>query len=111
MKLIQILLAVGIVALLLLLRFVLRRSAAVRAGFAVCLLAGLVLVFFPDITNVLAESVGVGRGVDLLGYFFALFSLGVFVLLYRKSRLLEQRLGSLVQDLAVSEARRVEEQE
>lgn len=81
-----------------------RRSAAfrllVRRGVvAVALVAGVLAVLFPDALTVVARSVGVGRGADLLLYGLAVSFVIVVISLH-------QRLGEM-HDRFVVVSRRV----
>lgn len=73
------------------------------AGFALlCLLS----VANPEITNSLADLVGVGRGADLLLYVTVLGFLFVAVNTYLKFKDYDARLTRLARSLAIEQARR-----
>ena len=67
---------------------------------------GLVLIWRPSVTNFLAKSVGIGRGVDLVLYVavIALFFFG-FLVIISVDRL-ERQMTKLVQYQALEEFRR-----
>lgn len=73
------------------------------AGFA---LLCLVSVANPEITNSLADLVGVGRGADLLLYVTVLGFLFVAVNTYLKFKDYDARLTRLARSLAIEQARR-----
>ena len=65
---IRIILICGLVALTLCALYVLRSRLATRLFLALQLLAGVLLVIFPEAANWMAGKVGVGRGTDLIFY-------------------------------------------
>jgi hypothetical protein len=76
-----------------------------RLSGAGIIVVGTVLILWPDITTVLAEWVGVGRGTDLL--FYGCILVFMFTTISQGQRLyrLEQRLVNLTRELAIMEAR------
>ena len=48
----------------------LSRSRYLSIGAILSALSGITLVVYPEISNVLAKGVGIGRGVDLIFYIF-----------------------------------------
>lgn len=67
---------------------------------------GLILIWRPEVTNLLANSVGIGRGADLVLYIgvITLFFFG-FLLIISVDRL-ERQMTKLVQHQALEEFRR-----
>ena len=61
-------------------------------------------VLFPNATNVIAHHLGVGRGADLLLYMNVFATVHGFLLLYAKTRKLEQKLTTQVRSLAIRDA-------
>jgi hypothetical protein len=82
-----------------------RGRAAVRALLAVVLLVGAAGVLQPALVTSLANSVGVGRGTDLLLYLLAPTFGVVSVSLYGRLLELENRFVVLTRRLAIAEAR------
>lgn len=107
MILIQAILIAGIIYLLV--RFFSNpRSMQMRAwkkivGLAFTILA-IVVVLFPETSNDLAHTVGVGRGADLLLYCLTLAFIFVCINLYLRSKQEEQRLVKLARKVALLEA-------
>ena len=66
---------------------------------------GVVFVINPDLTNRIARSVGVGRGADLLLYLFCLASITVFLKLYKKNRVMDEKLTEVARQVALLGAR------
>ncbi len=101
MKLIQIALFLGVLAgLLMYLRFF--RSVLLDRVIALTFFAvQVVIIFFPELTVDLALLLGVGRGTDLVFYFFAVGMMFVVILLYGKIQASEARLTQLVRSLAL----------
>jgi len=69
------------------------------------LAAGVVFVINPDLTTRIAHSVGVGRGTDLLLYLFCLASITVFLKLYKKNRVMDEKLTEVARQVALLGAR------
>ena len=67
-----------------------------------CILAaGIFLVVFPDLTNRLAVTLGVGRGADLVFYLFIVAFCYLILLVYAKIKKLEQQLAELARRQAL----------
>ncbi len=64
-------------------------------------------VLFPDYTQMLAELAGVGRGVDLFLYLFAVLTLFGLLVLYSKLSKTESSITELVRDLAILRAEKL----
>lgn len=73
---------------------------------ALCLLAVamVIAVLFPNLTNLLANAVGVGRGADLLLYLFVLAFIGYVVNNYLHQQKEREVLHRLARRLALYEA-------
>src|SRR5262245_14856365 len=65
---------------------------------------GVCMVVMPEWTNLLAHSLGVGRGADLINYLGWVGATFVFFLLYSKLRGLESHLTELTRALAIAQA-------
>jgi small membrane protein len=101
MKLIQLILIIGLLAILIS-YFRWFRSAVMDKLLIVCILAaGIFLVVFPDLTNRLAATLGVGRGADLIFYCFIIAFCYLVLLLYAKIKKLEQQLAELARRQAL----------
>jgi hypothetical protein len=101
---IQIILIAGIVAigLLALREKVSGTNLAIRRiGGVGIILVGTVLILWPDITSVLAQKVGVGRGTDLLFYGCVLFFLFTSIAQSQRIHRLEQRTVALTREIAL----------
>ena len=72
-------------------------------GLALLLLAWF-SILFPEYTTLLANLLGVGRGVDLIFYFFGLFTAFALILLYTQGRTHSQQLTELIRHLAIRDA-------
>ena len=70
----------------------------------VLFLAAAVFIFSPDLTTVIARSLGVGRGADLLLYVSLIAGVHIALLLYRRTRELERRMTELVRAAAIRDA-------
>ncbi len=67
-------------------------------------LTALFFVLFPDITNVIAHYLGVGRGADLLLYVTVFACIHTFLLLYMKIRKLERKATEQIRSIAMRDA-------
>ena len=65
---------------------------------------GVILILMPDWTTLLAHSLGVGRGTDLIMYLGGVGIVFVCLLLYSKIRVLQGQLTELVRDEAIRQA-------
>ena len=72
------------------------------------LLSGLTAILFPQYTQVLAEYLGVGRGTDLVMYFFFIAAVFIGVLFYAKLARVERHQTEIVRAIAIASARRAE---
>lgn len=72
------------------------------------LILALVAIMFPNITSVVANAIGVGRGTDLVTYMT--FSCGAVlaVLLYAKISATEATLTKVIRHIAIIEASKPE---
>lgn len=103
MKLIQLILIVGLLAILVS-YFRWFRSAVVDKLLVVCIMAaGVFMVAFPELTNKLAAALGVGRGADLVFYLFIVGVCYLMLLMYAKMKRLERQLAELARKQALIE--------
>jgi small membrane protein len=101
---IRILLIAGIVAIGWLV-FLRRNKLPIHIVTVFALLgAGVVAVLFPDITNDVAEFVGVGRGADLITYITIVLTMFVLVHYYTKFVELQRQLTQVTRELAIFRA-------
>lgn len=88
----------------------LRSTAAGRAwkkvGLALLLVAAIVVIIWPDITNSIARSVGISRGADLMLYLLILVFIFDRINDYVRRKDENKRLVSLARFIALSEAER-----
>ena len=102
--------AVLIVAVLALGSLLVRSTAGERHQAVRRLLLGLLgvlavaSILVPGAVTVVARTLGVGRGTDLLLYGLVVAFLGALVSAYRRERALESRLTELTRRLALDEA-------
>lgn len=78
-----------------------RHQALRRVFMLVFIAAAASSVFFPQIWTIIANSVGVGRGTDLLLYFLVLIFIGFVATTYRRFRQFESELTKLSRQLAL----------
>lgn len=65
-------------------------------------ICGIVFAIFPDLTTRIAQSVGIGRGADLIFYLFILYSIFRFSISSTKQKIIEQNLTKIVRQMALS---------
>lgn len=114
MLLIQFLLILGIIAVAVLaMRFVPgARSLALKRIFALLFVVAAVLaIIFPGALTAVANSIGVGRGTDLLLYVFIVMTLLFAVATVRAKARSDARVTDLARAVALMEARIVEHDE
>lgn len=66
--------------------------------------AGLVFIFFPELSNRVAHFLGVGRGADMIFYISILFFAFLIMKLYAKTRKLEQMITKIIRDESLKNA-------
>jgi hypothetical protein len=72
-----------------------------RLIYLACALAGIVLVLFPNLSTVVANFLGIGRGADLLVYLFMIASLFYAAGMRSRVRRLEDQISILVRQHAL----------
>ncbi len=70
----------------------------------------LTLVLFPDLSTLIANFIGVGRGVDLVFYFSHLFLLLLIISLWRRTIVLMTDITKLSRTLALQNPNKPREQ-
>lgn len=101
---IQIVLSIGLGVCLFYVVSLGRSSATIRASLFVIVVAGLVFVWFPNITNRIAKIVGVGRGADLVMYVWIVVNLLLVLRLHLKLRDQSEILTKIARRIALNEA-------
>ena len=79
-----------------------RRSPLVGALSIVAGLAGLYFVWMPSHSTLVAEFVGIGRGVDLILYLWVCISLTVMLNLHLKLRAQQETITKLARSIATA---------
>jgi len=73
----------------------------VRIGLFLVVLTGYLFIWFPEMTNIFADLVGIGRGADLVIYLWILLSLFLILKLHMKLREQSEALTTLARHLAL----------
>ncbi len=81
-----------------------RTSKFISASLTLLCCVGIVLVWFPDLAQTIAHSVGVGRGVDLVIYLWIFSSLFLSFNLHFQLRRERENFTRLVRSLAIERA-------
>jgi hypothetical protein len=97
----QIILTVGLSMCLFYIISLGRTLPLVRFGLLCVVLAGYVFIWFPEMTNTLADLVGIGRGADLVMYLWILISLFMILKLHIKLREHSESLTILARKVAL----------
>ena len=101
MRPIQVVLVLGLLASLGIYRYAFRSALGSRILVLGILLAAFIAVLFPNYTQDLAEYLGVGRGVDLLMYFYFVAAIFFAILFLSKVARIERRQTDIVRALAL----------
>lgn len=72
-----------------------------RVAFTAVVLVSIVAVLFPEITSRIANSLGIGRGSDLVFYLSTLSQIGLIGILMAKFRELDSRMSKIVRELSL----------
>ena len=102
MTLIQILLLVAIALLIFLYARSFKNRLVSRLAFIVLFFGGMIAVIFPELTNQLANFVGVGRGADLLTYILVIVFYASFYFLYSKINNLKAQQTEIIRTIAIN---------
>ena len=98
--------AIAVLALLVLYAFGQRkRSGPISYGIIAAALAGAVLVAFPELSTVIANAVGIGRGADLVFYVFMLIVFAAIANLHLRLRAHGEVVTLLARELAIATAK------
>lgn len=73
-----------------------------RILYIVLAVAGISLVLDPDLTSTVAHLLGIGRGTDLLFYFFVLAAMFFAVTISARIRALQRQVSQLISAIAQS---------
>jgi small membrane protein len=104
MKPVQILLILGTAAALVVYLAYFRSKLSDRLVGLSLLLLAWVSILFPESTTLVAHLLGVGRGVDLIFYFFGLFTSFALIVLFTHTRVQRLQMTDLVRHLAIRDA-------
>jgi len=79
----------------------------VRIGLFLVVLTGYLFIWFPEMTNIFADMVGIGRGADLIIYLWILLSLFLILKLHIKLRQQSEALTTLARHLALGQSQNI----
>lgn len=86
-----------------------RSRRGVSIVFSAVWLSGVVLLVKPDLTTAAANSVGIGRGTDLVFYSLGCLFLWAHIQQYWRYKRVEEHVSTLVRELAINSARKPHE--
>jgi small membrane protein len=104
MKPVQLLLIIGTAAALLVYLAYFRSKLSDRLVGLLLLLVAWFSILLPEYTTRAANLLGVGRGADLIFYFFGMFTLFALIVLYTHVRTLSLQLTALIRHQAIRDA-------
>jgi len=93
-----------IAAIILITVFINRSSRLIfsRVFFLAVTAAGFLLLIFPESASRIANSVGIGRGADLIFYMFILFAWSWFAAISSRLRKSDRKITTLVRSFAIA---------
>jgi len=104
MTLIQVILISAVIVLLLLYLKFFKNALLQRSLFILVFITGIVAVVFPELTNRVANFVGVGRGADLLLYLMVIIFYFTFIILYRKLNKIQEIQTEIIRKISIRNA-------
>ena len=107
MSIIQLILTVSILLLLWLYIRHFKSQLISKILFSLLFVAGIVAVIFPDITNKIANFVGVGRGADLLLYITVIVFYTSLTFIYSRFKKIENRQTEILRLLTIDGAKKL----
>ena len=104
---IKILLALPLV--LIILRFLprLNDKTVYRVSLIFVALVGICLILFPDISNIVANKLGVGRGTDLVLYVGAVIFFISLIVLSSKLKKIEETQTEIIRQMTIEQGRKL----
>ena len=75
-----------------------------RLGALIVVAVGILLVWNPDFSTRIAQSVGIGRGADLVLYTWIVTSFAMILVLVINQRRINANITKLVRELAIQKA-------
>lgn len=78
----------------------------IRLGLHAVIAGGLILVWVPEQSTMIANLIGVGRGADLVYYVWIVLSLAIFINIHLKLRETTALVTQLARQIAIVEAQR-----
>lgn len=101
----QILASIMLVASFFYIWFQQSKVRLVRIAFAIITIIAFYFVWQPELTNEIAEMLGIGRGADLIMYTWLILSVLLIVNLHLKMVLMKSRTNVLVRKIALLEVK------
>ena len=111
MTLIQIILFIAVFLLLLIYIRFFKNQILQRMFFILIFASGIVAVALPEMTNKVANFVGVGRGADLLLYLMVVIFYFTFIIIYRKIEDIKERQTDIIRQITLQNAIKNNEEE
>ncbi|MBI4921939.1 MAG: DUF2304 domain-containing protein [Devosia nanyangense] len=82
-----------------------RRSGPISLVIILASVAGMLLVLFPEMSTIVANRLGIGRGADLVFYVFMLIMFAAVANLHVRMRIHSEATTALARQIALSSAR------
>ena len=77
-----------------------------RLVMVVLFMAAIFFILFPDLSTVIANALGIGRGTDMIFYFFIVFSLFKFIGISSDRKRIDKSMTEIVRTIAIQNARK-----
>ncbi|MDO4241602.1 MAG: DUF2304 domain-containing protein [Microbacteriaceae bacterium] len=81
-----------------------RGQALQRITWLFAIMIGVIAIIFPALTTAVANTVGIGRGTDMLFYLLIVFFIGHVLLATRRQTMAERDITRLARKIALLEA-------
>ena len=107
MSIIQLILTVSILLLLWLYIKHFKSQLISKILFSILFVTGIIAVIFPEMTNVVANYVGVGRGADLLLYITVIIFYTSLTFIYSRFKKIENRQTEIIRLLTIDGAKKL----
>jgi small membrane protein len=77
-----------------------------RLIMVVLFFSAIFFIIFPDISTVIANALGIGRGTDMIFYFFFVFSLFQFINISSDRKRIDKSMTDIVRAIAIQNAKK-----
>lgn len=107
----QLVLTIGLTACLFYVFSLGRALPVIRLGLFAVVLIGYLFVWVPELTNIMANLMGIGRGADLIMYLWIVVSLFLIMRLHIRLREQSELITKIAREHALTEALDIDEKQ